>query len=152
MSLAAAIAALWSTSASALLSLAVGAGATLTPLQPGQTATGTGAITATTILPWTLTVSDGGVGAGHMVKSAVGCAGSAAQLTSPLAVTVSSSASGFTSSGSRSISASPTQVASGTSALLLASVFTTSYSQVIPSAQVLLTGCAYTMTVTYTLQ
>jgi hypothetical protein len=38
------------------------------------------------------------------------------------------------------------------SAPLAAAALTTSYSQAIPSAQVMLTGCVYTLTATYTLQ
>jgi hypothetical protein len=36
--------------------------------------------------------------------------------------------------------------------LLAASVFTTNYSVVIPSAEALASGCVYQMTSTYTLQ
>lgn len=150
--LAAAIIATQAAPAMALLSLAVGSGATLSPFRPGQTATGSGALTVTTVLPWTLTVSDGGTGAGHMVKSAAGCTGSSAQLTNALSVTVTSAASGFTSAGAKSISASATPVASGSTALLVATVLATNYAQIIPATQVLLTGCVYTLTATYTLQ
>ena len=45
-----------------------------------------------------------------------------------------------------------TTVASAANQLLAANLLTTSYSQVIPSAQVMLAGCVYTMTATYTLQ
>jgi hypothetical protein len=50
------------------------------------------------------------------------------------------------------MSATPTTVASGTSALLLPTVLTTNYSQIIPTAQSMLTGCVYSLTATYTLQ
>jgi hypothetical protein len=43
-------------------------------------------------------------------------------------------------------------VASATNQLLAANLLTTNYSQAIPSAQVMLAGCVYTLTATYTLQ
>lgn len=130
------------------LSLGVGTGATLSPFRPGQTATGSGSLTIVSLGAWTLTVQDNGAGAGHLVKSAVGCTGSAAQTTNPLTVAVTGL--GVTSAGAKAIGATPVQVASGglTAGLLM----TTAYSLVIPSAQTLLTGCAYSETVTYTAQ
>jgi hypothetical protein len=139
------------TPASALgLSLTAGAGATLAPFKPGATATGSGTLTITTLLsPWTLTVQDA-TGTGRMVKAATGCAGSDAQLANALTVAVTGPG-GVTSTGRQTIGSTAVQVAGGGGLLNLASL-TTSYSQVIPAAQVLRTGCAYSLTVTYTLQ
>ncbi|UTI66629.1 hypothetical protein NBH00_10545 [Paraconexibacter antarcticus] len=130
------------------LSLGVGTGATLSPFRPGQTATGSGSLTIVSLGAWTLTAEDDGPGAGHMVKGAAGCTGSSAQTTNQLTVAVT--ALGVTSAGAKAIGATPVQVASGglTAGLLM----TTAYSLVIPSAQTLLTGCAYSETVTYTAQ
>lgn len=150
---AAALAALAAPASAVLLSLSAGAGAQLAPFRPGQSATGSGSLTATDpSATWALTVLDAGTGAGHLVKAAAGCAGSDAQLTDPLTVTVTGLAGGVTSAGSKAISATPTIVASGTSALLLPTVLTTNYSQIIPTAQSMLTGCVYSLTATYTLQ
>ena len=135
------------------LSLTAGTGATLAPFQPGQTATGSGLLTAVDSNPtWTLTVADAGAGAGHMVKAATGCTGSSAQLTDALTVDVTSLVGAVNSAGSKAISATATTVASGSGALLLPTLLTTSYSQTIPASQAMLTGCAYTLTATYTLQ
>jgi hypothetical protein len=131
------------------LSLSAGTGATLAPFQPAHTATGSGSLTVVDLsLNWTLTVNDAGPGAGHMVKSAVGCSGSDAQLTNALSVTVTGL--GVTSTGATVIGATAATVASGP---ITAGVgLTTGYSQVIPASQTMLTGCAYTLTATYTLQ
>jgi hypothetical protein len=131
------------------LSLTAGSTATLTPFGPGSTATGSGTLTASTILGWTLQVQDLGTGAGRMRAAATGCAGSAAQLTNPLSVTVTGPLA--TSAGAKSISATPTTVATGSLALA-GTALTTSYNQVIPASEVLRTGCAYSLTATYTLQ
>ena len=130
------------------LSLTIGTSATFSNFRPGQTATGSGSLLATALPPWTLTVADLGAGAGRMVKSATGCAGSDAQLTNALTVTVTGSG---TSAGAKSISATATTVASGSN-ILAATVLTTNYSQVIPASQTMLTGCVYRLTATYTLQ
>jgi hypothetical protein len=131
------------------LSLTVGTGATLAPFQPGRTATGSGSLTAVAVGSWTLTVKDAGAGAGHMVKAAAGCAGSDAQLANALTVTVPS-AGVVTSTGAHPIGATDVTVATGTTTLGV--TITTNYSQVIPSSQAILTGCAYHLTATYTLQ
>ena len=84
--------------------------------------------------------------------AAVGCSGSDSSLANPLSVRVSSPLGGVTSAGAVSISGTDTTVASATNQLLAANVLTTNYSQVIPSTEVMATGCIYTMTATYTLQ
>jgi hypothetical protein len=87
-----------------------------------------------------------------MKAAPLGCTGSDAQLANPLDVTVNSLVPGVTSAGSKSISGTAQTVASSTSALLAANLLTTNYSQVIPSSEIMLAGCVYTMTATYTLQ
>lgn len=139
--------------ASALgLSLTAGGGATLSPFQAGSVATGSGALVATTLLPWTLTVKDSGTGAGHMLATGGTCAGSDPQLTSALTVNVTSVAGGFTSAGVTALGATNTTVATGSSALGVATTLTTNYSQALPATQVMRTGCLYSLTATYTLQ
>jgi len=123
-----------------------------TNFDPGGTATANGLLTATnTAASSTLTVGDAGTGAGHMVKAASGCTGSDAQLTNALTTNVTGT--GVTSAGVKSIpaSASPVTVATA-SAPIAAAALTTAYSQSIPTSQVMLTGCVYTLTATYTLQ
>ena len=137
------------------LALTAGTGAVFaTNFSPGNTASQTGLLTATDTSPsWTLQVQDNAAsGAGHMKAGTLGCTGSDAQLANPLDVTVNSLVPGVTSAGSKSISGSAQTVASSTSALLAANLLTTNYSQVIPSSEIMLAGCVYTMTATYTLQ
>lgn len=137
------------------LSLTAGTGAVFaTNFSPGNTATSTGALTATdTNNSWTLQVKDSGTGAGKMV-SAGGptCSGSDSTLTDPLAVSVTSPLGGVTSAGQVSISGTNQTVASATNQLLAADVLTTNYSQPIPANQVMTAGCVYSLTATYTLQ
>jgi hypothetical protein len=137
------------------LSLAAGTGAVFASnFTPGGTATQTGVLTATDTSPsWTLQVKDGAASnAGHMQAAAVGCTGSDAALTNALTVNVTSVLSGVTSNGVTTIAGTNATVASATSALLAANVFTTSYSQSIPATQIMLAGCVYSLTGTYTLQ
>jgi hypothetical protein len=142
---------------SGTIALTAGSGAVFASgYSPGSTATATGVLTATTTNPsWTLTVQDNGAGAGHMVSAnPTLCSGSDAQVTNSLqvAVTAPVSLGGFQSAGTKTISASAVTVASATAQLLAANVFTTNYTQVIPSGQVMLAGCPYSLTATYTLQ
>jgi hypothetical protein len=138
------------------LSLTAGTGAVLaTNFSPGNTASSTGALTATdTSNSWTLQVKDtASSNAGKM--QAVGgptCTGSDAVLTNPLTVSVTSLLPGVNSAGTVSLSGTNQTVASASNQLLAANLFTTNYSQVIPSGQVMLAGCVYTLTSTYTLQ
>ena len=139
----------------ASLSLAAGTGAAFTTgFQPGQTASASGALTATDTSPgWTLQVQDLGTGGGKMVAATgTTCTGSDATLADPLAVTVTSPLAGVTSAGQKSISATNVAVASATAQLLSSSVLTTHYQQIIPASEVMLTGCVYSLTATYTLQ
>lgn len=139
--------------ADALILLSAGPGAALSPFQVGKTATATGSLTATdTSGSWTLTAQDQGSGAGKMVAGTTGCSGSDPTLADPLQVSVTSALGGVTSAGTVSLSGSNQTVASATSQTLASNAFTTNYTQVIPSTEKLLTGCVYTITVTYTLQ
>lgn len=136
------------------LALANGTGATfLTNFTPGGTATASGSLTATDTSPsWTLSVKDAAAtNAGHMAAAASGCTGSDASLTNALQTHVTSALGGVTSAGPVSISGTNQTVASATAQALAASVLTTAYTQVIPSTQVMVTGCAYSLTATYTL-
>jgi hypothetical protein len=137
------------------LSLAAGTGAVFASnFTPGGTATQTGVLTATDTSPsWTLQVQDtAATNAGKMKAAATGCTNSDAALTNSLTVNVTSLLSGVTSNGVTTIAGTNATVASATSVLLAANVFTTNYSQSIPAAQKMLVGCVYTMTATYTLQ
>jgi hypothetical protein len=139
--------------ANALISLTPGTVSALTPFGPGKTATASGNLTATdTSTTWTLQAQDTGTGAGKMVSSAAGCTGSDAKLTNPLQVSVTGTLGGVNSAGTISLGASNQTVASSNTAALAATVFTANYTQVIPTSQTMLTGCAYSITVTYTLQ
>ena len=136
------------------LSLANGTGAVLSPFAPGQTGTGTGSLIATDTSPsWTLSVKDTAASnAGHMAAGATGCTGSDPSLTNALGVSVTSALGGVNSAGQKSVSGTDQAVASATNQLLAANVLTTNYQQVIPSTQVMITGCIYSLTATYTLQ
>lgn len=135
------------------LVLTPGSGSALAPFEPDKTASGMGSLTATDDSPsWTLQAQDQGSGAGKMVAGATGCAGSEPVLADPLQVSVTSPLSGVTSAGTISLSANNQTVATGSDQPLAAAAFTTQYTQVIASTEVLLTGCVYTVTVTYTLQ
>lgn len=141
------------------ISLTAGAPALFaTNFSPGGTANATSLLTATTTDPtWSLSVKDNGTGQGKMVANTLlpTCTGSDAQLGNPLQVTVNDlGLTGVTSDGQVSISSADTPVAaSGVSGQLLsAEALTTSYHQVIPAAEVMLSGCVYSLTATYTLQ
>jgi hypothetical protein len=136
-----------------LIVLSAGPGAALSPFQVGRTATASGSLTATdTSGSWTLTVKDTGTGGGKMIAAATGCTGSDATLANPLQVSVTSGLSGATSAGTISLSGADQTVLSATSQTLTNNTLTTNYTQVIPGTEQMLTGCVYTITVTYTLQ
>jgi len=137
------------------LAIAAGPAATFTTgFQAGSTATTSGVVTLTDTNPsWNLSVNDAATGApGHMAAAALGCGGSESSLQNPLSVTVTSLLGGVSSAGAVSISGSPQTVASATNQLLAASLFTANYSQTVNSSEVLLAGCVYSLTATYTLQ
>lgn len=128
--------------------------ATLSNLATGSTATGSATLTASDGSgSWTLQAQDLGSGAGDMVASTSGCTGSPPQLANPLQISVSTSLSGVTVAPPISLSATAQTLGSATSAPMLSpTTFTANYTQVVPATQALLTGCTYTISVTYTLQ
>lgn len=138
------------------IALSVSPPAALTPFIHGSTATSNGngvdagILTVTDLVGWTLTAADSNTGtnAGHLVRGA-GCSTGTLALAQPLSVTVVPTAAFVTasSSGARSLSASAQTVATGTGS----GVVNTNYSQVIGSAEQLLVGCSYSLTVAYTL-
>ena len=82
-----------------------------------------------------------------------GCTGSSPTLNNPLQLSISGTLNGATYAPAISLSATNQTVASATNApMLTPTSFTPTYTEVIPSTQALLTGCVYTITVTYTLQ
>jgi hypothetical protein len=141
----------------------VGTPVAFTNFAPGNTATGSGALTAVDTNPtWTLQVQDLGTGAGKMVQTGGTCTGSAAQTTNALKVGVTAPTSGLpTGTG---VTVNPAVTLSGTvqtlatnttgtgGQLLNGNVFTSNYSLVIPTSQVMAAGCVYGLTATYTLQ
>jgi len=137
------------------LSLTAGTGALFTTnFSPGNTATSTGALTATdTNSSWTLQVQDTAASnAGKMKAGATGCTGSDAALANPLDVKITSPLGTVTSAGYVAISGSNQTVASASAQPLAANLLTSNYQQVIPTSEVMLTGCVYSLTATYTLQ
>lgn len=135
------------------LALANGTGAVLSPFGPGVTGTGSGSLVATDTSPsWTLSVKDAAASnAGHMAAAGTGCTGSDPSLTNALSVGISSLLGGVNATAPVSISGTNQTVASATNQLLAANALTTNYSQDIPSTQVMVTGCVYSLTATYTL-
>jgi hypothetical protein len=129
-------------------------GASLSNFQPGQTATGSGALTVTDDNPaWTLQAEDQGTGAGKMVAAPSGCSGSDPMLANPLQLSVTSQLAGVTSSPAIALSSSNQTVASASNqALLTPTALTTHYTQAIPLTEPMRVGCPYSITVTYTLQ
>ena len=129
-------------------------GASLSNFEPGQTATGSGALAATDSNPsWTLQAEDQGTGGGKMVAAASGCSGSDPMLANPLQLSVTSQLAGVTSAAPVTLSSSNQTIASASSqALLTPTSLTTHYTQVIPLREPMRVGCSYTITVTYTLQ
>jgi hypothetical protein len=119
-------------------------------LQPGATATGVGTIIASTLnANWTLQAEDSGTGQGHMITS---CGKGDATLAKPLQLQATGLLTGATSAGVVSLSGANQTVASATNALLSNTTLTITYSQPIPSTEVLSVGCSYGITVTFTLQ
>ena len=136
------------------LSLAVGTPAAFaTGFSPGGSPTATGTLTAADTSPsWTLTALDSGTGHGKMVSAGTGCTGSDATLTNPVDINVTSVLPGVTSAGALSLTGSAQTFASASNQLLSAAALTTAYTLTIPSSQVMLTGCVYSLTTTFTLQ
>jgi hypothetical protein len=129
-------------------------GASLSNFGPGQTATGSGALTVTDDNPgWTLQAEDQGTGAGKMVAAASGCSGSDPILADPLGLAVTSQLAGVTPAPAVTLGSSNQTVASASNqALLTPTILTTHYTQVIPLTEPMRVACSYTIAVTYTLQ
>jgi hypothetical protein len=139
--------------ANALISLTPGTVSALTPFAPGATGTASGTLIATDASSsWTLQAQDTGSGAGKLVASTTGCTGSDSVLSNALQLSASSTLSGVNSAGTISLGSGNQTVASSTTTALAATVLNSSYTQVVPDTQTMLTGCAYSITVTYTLQ
>lgn len=136
----------------ATLSLDVPAPATFgTTLAPNTSPTGTGTLVVTdTNSPWVLQAQDANTGAsaGHMLATGATCTGSDPLLANALGLSVSG---GGGTPASITLGASPLTVESGTTPLA-ASTLTTNYTVSIPSSEVMVTGCVYSLTTTYTLQ
>lgn len=130
-----------------------------TTLSPGTTAHSSGGtITAVDTAPsWTLSVKDSvQANDGHMQAAAVGCANSPAALANRAFVTVTPVVpnTSITSAGATEVIGSSgvgSTVASATAVPLAATVFTTAYDQAVNANEALQTGCAYSMTNTFTL-
>jgi hypothetical protein len=122
---------------------------------PGATPSSTGGtVTAVSTDPsWTLSAAETG-GDGKMARTiATGvCANSAATLTNALGLTVAPLVSDASiTSTARTLSGADQIVAQASAVPLAATVFTTTFTQSIPSTEILQTGCTYSLTTTYTL-
>ncbi|TMK41818.1 MAG: hypothetical protein E6G56_03630 [Actinobacteria bacterium] len=133
-------------------------GTTLTPGASNLTTTG-GTLTAVDTTPsWTLSVNDGTTsGDGHLQKGAVGCTGSETELANasqvnvaPLVPNASVTSNGYVTVPANGATAAA--VASASAVPLAATVFTNTYKQSIGSSEILVSGCTYSLTSTYTLQ
>jgi hypothetical protein len=126
-----------------------------TTFSPGATVNSTlGAITAVSTNPnWTLSAAETG-GDGKMARSIADgvCATSTPTLTNAAGITVTPVVPNASiTSTARTLSGSNQVVAAASAVPLAATVFSTTYSQVLPASEILATGCTYTMTTTYTL-
>jgi hypothetical protein len=134
-----------------LLALTGTSAAFTTGFTSGSTATANGLLTATnTAATSSLSVNDAGAFLGHM-SAAAGATCDAGDTTLTNALNVNVTGTGFTSAGQKAIAAGVIVVGTAT-APIAAAHLTTGYSQVLPSAQRMLTDCVYSMTATYTLQ
>ena len=135
--------------------MTVGTGAPLSSFELGQASTGSGTLSVTATAGttgWTLQAQDGS-GDGSMVAAPTGCAGSDATLSDPIQLAVSSSTTGVVSTGTIALSSSAQTVATASGLPALSDVdLTANYTQQIPATERLLTGCAYSITVTFTAQ
>jgi hypothetical protein len=120
----------------------------LTNFSPGSIATGTGAVVVTSTNPWTLKAADSAGHAGHLAAAALGCTGSEASTANPLSVTTTGLLGSSSSAGAVSLSGTAQNVATGS----FADTLTNAYSLVLGNTETMLTGCAYSTTITYTVQ
>lgn len=134
-----------------------------TSFTPGSTSASTGGtVTAVSTSPsWTLAAKDGAPGAttaGKMDAATPGvgtCANSANELGNALSLgvapVVANGAITGTAGSPVTLSGSDQTVASASAVTLAATVFNTNFSQTIGAAELLQSGCLYTLTTTYTL-
>lgn len=120
----------------------------LSGFAPGSVASGSGALLVTSTNPWTLKAADATANAGHLAAAPVGCTGSEAATVNQLVLNTSGGSGSTASAGPVSLSGTSVAVANG----LFADLVTTSYTLALGSTETLLTGCAYSTTVTYTVQ
>jgi len=123
---------------------------TLTPLTPGGSSTGTGAVAVTSTNPWSLSVADATNG-GRLAKVGADpvCPASAASLTAnPLTVASTGLLGTTISAGLKTIDADGELVANG----VFTDTLTNNYSIAVNATESLSTGCAYTTIATYTVQ
>jgi hypothetical protein len=122
----------------------------ITPLAPGSTGTASGVLAVTAgATGWTLKAADASSTSpspGHLLRSA--CSTGASVLSSALEVTATPSAGTGSSAGAKALTGSAATIASGTG---LASVVTTSFRQSVGTSEVVTAGCAYTISIVYTL-
>ena len=136
-------------SASALGISVTGTG-TLSGLQPGQTSTSPATALAVTgvLAPWSLSVTaEASPTPGHLRSSGPGCANSPAALAQPLHMdTVRGLPTTTVDRPALDLGSGATQLAHGTAADVLSVV----YSQQVLTSEPLVSGCAYSITLTYT--
>jgi hypothetical protein len=128
-----------------------------TPVPPlalaaGATASSTGVISVTSDLlnpSWSLSVADTSGGAGHLVRGTGTCTGVEAQTVNQLRVAAAGSVPTTQSSGTRTVSATSTTVATGTA---LDPAVRVTFSLFVQPGEVLSSACSMRTTVTYTVQ
>lgn len=135
--------------AGAALGLGISTPTVAMNLSPGSTAAGSGAVVVTPgIGTWRLSISDSTGNAGHLVPGPVACAGAQAQTTNALIATASGLLPGNSSAGPVTVGASPQEIANGT----VLNTVTVGFSLFVPNTERMPTGCAFSTTLTYTLQ
>ncbi len=122
----------------------------LAPFAPGNTATTSSSLDIVASLgSWTLTASDAGTASpapGHLVRSS-SCTKGSPYLADPLALLATPSVG--TSNGTQQLGAAPVTIAAGPATL--AGTVSVAFSQVIGTAESMQAGCAYSLTVAFTL-
>lgn len=139
-----------------VMSLVATPAAFTTNFAPGNTAQSTaGTVTATDTNPgWSITVQDlASSNQGKLIAAGTGCTGSTPTLANQATVQLTPLVgTGITIPAAVTINGTAQTVASATAAPLAGMAFTTGYSIVIPSNEVMTSGCVYSMTATYTIQ
>ena len=149
-SLLAVCAALVAPASASALGISINGSVALTALQPGQTSSSAGSpVTVTGVVtPWSLSVTaESSPTPGHLRSAGAGCANSPAALVQPLHVdTTRGLVTTTVDKPSLDLGSGTTQLAHGTAADVLNLVYS---QQVLPS-EPLVSGCAYQITLTYT--